>query len=143
MAQEGFNPNRLSFNDCIERITRAAEKANFRVADKVITSRDAAVAELTKGALRTTNTPSGFHKWQLPLYMKNPTHLFLTVAEPGAKSPVHSHDDGDGIRVIAGGSIFYNGKELTAGDWMYIPAGAKYSFEVGPFGATMFYCYQC
>ena len=68
--------------------------------------------------------------------------MFITTAPPHVKIPVHSHD-GPGVRFIATGSITYKGKELTAGDWMYVPAGKDYSFEVGEFGATMFYCYQC
>jgi len=43
--------------------------------------------------------------------------------------------------VIISGSIKFSGKELSEGDWMYISAGAKYAFEVGPRGVGMFHCY--
>ena len=33
----------------------------------------------------------------------------------------------------------YEGTELTVGDWMYIPAGQPYRFEVGPLGGIFFY----
>jgi hypothetical protein len=34
-------------------------------------------------------------------------------------------------------SIIFDGRELTAGDWMHIPKGVRYSFKVGPKGATI------
>ena len=68
--------------------------------------------------------------------------MFISSAPPKAKVPSHAHD-GPGVRFISSGSIKYKEQELTAGDWMYIPKGKAYSFEVGALGATMFYCYQC
>jgi hypothetical protein len=138
VAKGRFDPNRNSFAYCIARI----ERTGFRPGNKIITSKDPRAPKL-KEALKVTNIPSGFEKWQLPLYFDSPTHLFMTVGSPGTKTPVHAHKEGAGLRFIASGSIIYNGKELTAGDWMYIPAGAPYGFDVGPLGVVMFYCYQC
>lgn len=143
MVKSKFDPNRLPFQACITRIERAIKAARLKTEGRIITSKDQGIPEVMERALRVTNVPKGFVKCQLPLYIKQPTHLFLSVAEPNAKAPLHSHKDGDGIRFIAGGSIRYKGKELSAGDWMYIPADAKYSFETGPVGAVMFYCYSC
>ena len=42
--------------------------------------------------------------------------------------------------MIISGSIKFSGKELSEGDWMYIPAGANYMFEVGLRGVGIFYC---
>ena len=137
-----FNPNRLKFAACTERLQRAVTAAGFKTDGQIITSKDEGAAKLRK-TLSTANVPKGFQKWQLPVHLDNPSHLFITVAEPNAKSPRHSHKDGDGIRFIAGGSITYEGQELSAGDWMFIPAGKAYSFEVGPLGAVMCYCYAC
>jgi quercetin dioxygenase-like cupin family protein len=138
-----FDPNRLAFQACVTRIERAVKDAGLKMDGHIVTSKDKGVPEVMGKALKVDNVPDGFVKWQLPLYIKEPTHLFVTVAQPGAKAPVHAHNDGDGIRFIAGGSIRYNETELTAGDWMFIPAGANYSFEAGPVGAVMFYCYSC
>ena len=69
--------------------------------------------------------------------------MFISVGAPGIKVPNHSHDEGAGIRFIMNGSITYKGKELTGGDWMYIPKGIEYEFEVGHLGVTMCYCYCC
>jgi hypothetical protein len=141
MATASFNPNRLSFEDGLRRIDEARGGADV-APNAILTSRDEPVMQALD-ALRVDNVPAGFTKWQLPVALRCETQMFVTVAEPGAKVPAHSHDDGDGVRFIAGGSIVYDGKELTAGDWMFIPAGSKYSFEVGRYGATMCYCYCC
>jgi hypothetical protein len=142
MATSDFNPNRLKFQACTERLQRAVKAAGLKTDGKIITSKDDGASEMRK-TLSTKNVPKGFHKWQLPVHLDNPSHLFITVAEPNVKSPRHSHKDGDGIRFVAGGSITYEGKELGAGDWMFIPAGKEYSFQVGPLGAVMCYCYAC
>lgn len=143
MATETFDPNRNSFAACVERIAVATERVGFSPDRKrIITSRDEGVPDVEK-ALEVDNVPDGFRKWQLPFYVDHPTHMFVTVAEPGAEAPAHSHKDGDGVRFIAGGSIVFDGKELSAGDWMYVPAGAEYSFTAGRFGAIMCYCYAC
>ena len=141
MAQNEFNPNRLTFDQGLERIRKAADRAGFS-AEGVVTSRDRAALN-TREALAVDNVPPGFTKWQLPVFLNNPSQMFVTVAQPGAKAGRHSHDEGDGMRFIAGGSIIHEGRELVPGDWMYIPAGRPYEFEVGPNGALMCYCYCC
>jgi len=140
MAKQKFDPNRTSFEEGIARIRQAVKKVGLKVDGGIITSRDSGIPELKK-ILGTSNVPKGFQKWQLPVFLACESQLFITVGEPLAKSPRHAHKGGDGVRFIASGSIIYEGKELNAGDWMFIPKGAPYSFEVGPFGATMCYCY--
>ncbi|GGV12498.1 hypothetical protein GCM10010260_59020 [Streptomyces filipinensis] len=142
MANDTFDPNRLTFEDGVKRITDAIRASGLETEDRIITSRDPGMDEVLN-RLVVDNVPSGFKKWQLPFYMNCPTQLYITVAEPGAKAPPHSHDGGPGLRFIATGSIHYNGQELTSGDWMYIPAGKQYSFEVGRLGACICYCYCC
>ena len=137
-----FNPNRLTFNEGIERIQKAIRKTGAKLDGRIVTSRDKEMPKLRE-ALRVTNVPKGFQKYQLPLALRCQSQMYVTMAEPGIKAPRHVHKEGDGIRFIAGGSIIHEGKELTAGDWMFIPAGAPYSFEVGPQGAIMCYCYCC
>ena len=136
-----FNPNEKAFADCVARVEEAAKKFQ-QPTGVIVTSKDRRANEVRE-ELRVTNIPEGFSKWQLPVYFKKPTHLFISVGSPGVHTPEHSHDEGDGLRFIASGSISYDGKELGAGDWMFIPAGAKYEFTVGSLGATMFYCYEC
>lgn len=142
MAKNEFNPNRLSFDEGIQRIEQAVKAAGVETKGKIITSREPQVLKLME-TLRVDNVPEGFQKWQLPVYLNRPSQMFITVAEPNAKVGTHAHNEGDGIRFIASGSITYNGQELTTGDWMFIPAGAPYSFDVGRYGCVIVYCYCC
>jgi quercetin dioxygenase-like cupin family protein len=142
MATRRFDPNRLAFAACEARLKEAVQKTGAKVAGRIVTSRDPDAPRLRQ-ALAIDNVPKGFTKWQLPVLLDGASFMFITIAEPNAKTPAHSHEEGDGIRFIAGGSIIYDGKELTAGDWMFIPKGQRYAFEAGPYGAIMCYCYRC
>jgi hypothetical protein len=137
-----FKPNALTFEQGIQRIESALEKTGLRLGKKILTSRDPRVREAAE-VLKVKNIPGGFKKWQLPVYLNGPSQMFLSIGAPDVDVPAHSHDEGDGLRVIIGGSILYDGRELTEGDWMFIPMGEKYKFKVGPGGASMFYCYRC
>jgi hypothetical protein len=141
MAQE-FQPNNLTFEQGLERIRNACDKSGLNQKSAIITSRDTKANEAQR-LLKVSNIPNGFTKWQLPVYLSNPSQLFLTIAQPEAMAEEHSHDEGDGIRFITSGSIIYKNVELTAGDWMFIPKGQKYSFVTGRMGAMMCYCYCC
>lgn len=137
----GFKPNSMTFAEGVRRLQTAASSAGL-AADKILTSRDNPVQHAVKN-LMVTNVPAGFTKWQLPVYLDGPSQQFFSYAAPNTNVPEHSHDEGDGLRIILSGSITYNGVELQEGDWMYIPKGSPYSFKVGPRGAGMFYCYEC
>lgn len=139
---ETFNPNQVSFDEGLRRIAAATEMAGLRTKGRVLTSRDEDVRK-AQDLLTVSAVPGGFTKWQLPVYLDSLSQMFITVADPNVEVPEHAHEEGDGIRFIAGGSIQYNGTELGPGDWMYIPAGERYSFTVGPKGALMCYCYCC
>ncbi len=69
--------------------------------------------------------------------------MYISRGEANTKVPEHSHDEGDGIRFIMDGSMVYEGIELEQGDWMFLRAGPRYAFEVGPRGVLMCYCYSC
>jgi hypothetical protein len=139
-----FEPNQLTFAEGIERIKAAVAKSGREEVTKIVTSRDANSDSLIDG-LKVENVPEGFTKYQLPVFMTDipGVQFFLSFGAPESKVAEHSHDEGDGMRFIASGSIHFEGKELTAGDWMFIPKGKRYSFTVGKQGAGMFYCYSC
>jgi quercetin dioxygenase-like cupin family protein len=139
--QARFNPNQITFNEGLERIRTAVERTGLPVRE-IVTSRDEKT-RVAQDILKVVEVPGGFQKWQLPVYLDRSSQLFITVAEPNAEVPEHSHDEGDGIRFIASGSIIFRETELTAGDWMFIPARERYSLKVGRLGALMFYCYCC
>jgi hypothetical protein len=142
VKNEKFDPNQITFDEGITRIQRGTKKANARLEDRILTSRDDEVRKVTT-LLQVDNVPDGVQKWQLPVHLGAPSQLFISTAAANTEVPEHSHRDGDGIRFIISGSINYKGTELTAGDWMFIPRGKTYSFEVGQLGATMCYCYCC
>jgi len=135
-----FEATHISFAEGVERINEALNKTNYRIQSKILTSRDPEAVKLCN-LLAVDSVPDGFTKWQLPFHLKE-GQFFITTAQPGASVGDHAHDD-VGVRFIMAGSIYYDGIELNAGDWMYIPKGNPYSFKVGPFGASMCYCYQC
>lgn len=139
---EKFDPNRMTFEKGLQRIRDASEKVGFELDRGIVTSKDKMAQEL-KGLLDVTNVPDGFTKWQLPVFFRCETQTFLSFAAPNTNVPSHSHNEGPGIRVIISGSMNYDGKDLNAGDWMYIPAGTNYEFDVGSMGVGMFYCYCC
>ena len=136
-----FDPNQATYAEGALRTERAVRALSIDLKSKIVTSRDTAATTL-KRALPIRNVPDGFEKWQLP-FAFDKSLFFITHAKAGAKAGEHSHDEGDGIRFIVSGSIYFNKQELTAGDWMFIPARVPYSFEVGKNGAIMCYCYQC
>lgn len=136
-----FDPNQATYAEGAVRVERAVRALKVDLKSKIVTSRDPA-AEKLKRALPIRNVPEGFEKWQLPFAFDKGL-FFVTHAKAGVKAGEHSHDEGDGIRFIVSGSIYFNKHELTAGDWMFIPAGVPYSFEVGKAGALMCYCYCC
>lgn len=136
-----FDPNSVTFAEGEVRVERALKQARFDIDRAIVTSRDPAARRMRE-TLAVTNVPKGFRKWQLPIVLDR-SQLFVSIGEPNAVVAEHSHNEGAGIRFIVGGSIIYKSKELTAGDWMYIPAGKRYSFTVGLDGATMCYCYCC
>lgn len=137
-----FDPNRSTVAACLERVQEALKTQGRRLNSGIVTSRDPDARELRR-LLAIDNVPAGFRKYQLPVVLPEQSFMFITVAEPEVESPSHSHDEGDGIRFIAGGSIIFNDTELIAGDWMFVPRGEKYSFRAGPQGAIMCYCYCC
>ncbi len=137
-----FNPKEhLTFKQGAEKVSNAVKKADIDFRSRIFTSRDDE-SILLANLLQVQEVPDGFKKWQLPIVM-GPSQLFISVSKPDVKVPEHSHDEGDGIRFIMSGSVYFNGQELTAGDWMFIPAGKAYEMQVGPLGALMCYCYCC
>jgi len=136
-----FDPNRESLFRCIARLEDLARDGGLST-KKILTSKDVEKAGLDD-KLNITNIPSGFKKSMLPVFLEKASTFYISHGEAGTEVPEHSHDEGDGLRVILSGSIRYGDSELKEGDWMFLPAGQKYSFSVGERGVTMFYCYSC
>jgi hypothetical protein len=142
MTNSKFNPKEhISFAEGSRKVQAALKETGVNIHEAIITSREKAAVKLVN-LLKVDNIPGGFKKWQLPIVLES-SQLFISIAQPDIEVPEHSHDEGDGIRIIMSGSVIYNGVELTAGDWMFIPKGKPYSIKIGPFGASMCYCYCC
>ena len=114
-----------------QRIKAALDKHHVDVkGGKVTTSRDPG-AEQLRHSLRRPDMPPGIQSWQLPIMLENcPVFFFITVVEPGAVVPLHSHKR-DLFRWVMSGSIITNGIELKPGDWMFVPAGVEYGYTAG------------
>jgi hypothetical protein len=135
-----FDPNKSTLEACIAHIQ--ATRARLKLPDdKILTSRDVDIWGDSESQVH--NVPGGFHKVILPFHLDSSSTFYISSAGPHTSVPKHSHDEGAGVRFIVSGSITYNGKALTQGDWMFLPAGVAYEFTTGPMGVTMFYCYSC
>jgi hypothetical protein len=138
-----FAPKHLSFEEGKKRTLALMQKHKIDLS-KIMTSQDSNVVELTKELhVGKGGVPEGFVKWQLPFFFPSGCLNYLSYGAPNARVDEHSHDEGQQLRIIMNGSISYKAAALKQGDWMYVPAGTKYSFMVGPQGVGMFYCYQC
>lgn len=128
-----------------ERIREALKRHRIKTDEsRVITSRDPGMDEV-RFHLRRENMPPGYEQWQLPVKLTGETFFFLTVGQPGAVVPTHSHKR-DLFRIVVWGSVIYNGIELKQGDWMFVPAGVEYSLSTAmnpssPAGAMTWHCY--
>jgi len=137
-----FKPTHISFDDGKKRIEEALASVGHKMKSRILTSRDKeAVALCNLLGIPGQQLPAGFTKWQLPFYLDG-GQFFITATAPNAQVGEHSHDN-DGVRFIMSGSVYFDGIELNAADWMYIPKDMLYSLKVGPLGATMGYCYAC
>lgn len=140
--------------DGVARIQEALRKSGVDIAGKILTSKDPEAVKLREH-LQTPDGKDGLTIWQLPVILRctdavsakntdeDGVQMFVTVAEPSAKVAKHAHTEGMGIHFVASGSITAQGKELTTGDWLFVPAGAAYSFDVGAQGAVTIQCHCC
>jgi mannose-6-phosphate isomerase-like protein (cupin superfamily) len=123
------------------RIKTALRRRGADIKKRVITSRDPGMSDILYD-LGRRDLPPGILSWQLPIAGDGGSvFFFLTVAQPGAIVPSHSHKR-DLFRVVVSGSITTNGIELKSGDWMYVPAGVTYGYSaaLNP-GAIVYHCY--
>jgi hypothetical protein len=109
----------------------------------IVTSRDPGMREV-QDRLRRRDMPEGVEKWQLPIIIggQRPAFMFITVCHPSAIVPKHSHLDDTITRVIMSGSVFLGDKELTQGDWFFVPPKVPYSYSAGMFGAVILHIYN-
>jgi hypothetical protein len=140
LPEAELRPDQLAVAPCLERGIRVAEEAGLDL-NGVITSRDESVLA-TKDSLVCDSVSDYFQRWQLPVHVDGTSINYVSVGEPGSRVPEHAHE-GASLRFIISGSLIYEGTELIAGDWIYIPSEHPYSFEVGPYGVSLVGDYSC
>lgn len=114
----------------------------------VVTSLDTDEKEAIEKMSLDTPFGSGILKWQLPIDMM-PIRVAKTIFPKNTIVDSHVHpestqeDPGGGLRMVAKGSIIYNGQKFEAGDWFFIPNGIPYEFKTDPDLETIvFYTYR-
>jgi quercetin dioxygenase-like cupin family protein len=125
----------------VKQAQEALKQAGIKGGRRIITSQDAGMEEVVK-YLQRARMPKGFTSWQLPIALGSPKSVlgFLTLGAPNAVVPKHAHR-GEVFRIVISGSIIVNGKELTAGHWMYVPKDVPYGFKDGALGCIVFHKY--
>lgn len=124
------------------RVKDAMRKHGVSTEGRIVTSRDEGM-DRVREELKRTHMPPGFEQWQVPIVFgpKDSVLAFVTEVAPGAKLPEHAHEGATIFRLILKGSLRFGDIELTAGDWMLVPPGAKYSFTAGSEGCTPWHWY--
>jgi len=132
---------------CVED---AGENIGLPVTETFVTSRDPKVTSATASLphlMQYTETGEGITHTFFPFAPRMPAtpnkdgrfFAWLAHIAPGANVPGHIHElerlaD---YKLVINGSITSNGRELTAGDWLWAPAGTAYNFTVGDRGALL------
>ncbi len=95
---------------------------------EVISSKDARLARFSTELGRLAEDA---RRWQPPFSGDEDLLTSVTVAGPGANIGPTLHLDGDAVRFVLSGSVWFRGRELEPGDWLLVPAGAGYRLRVG------------
>jgi hypothetical protein len=83
--------------------------------------------------------PRLFHAQSKPSAEPGRFWAWLANIAPGTEVTPHFHESENlaDVKLVVSGSIFANGRELTAGDWFWAPAEGSYSFTAGERGALI------
>lgn len=83
--------------------------------------------------------PRLFHAQSKPGAEGGRFWAWLANIAPGTGVTPHFHESENlaDVKLVVSGSIFANGRELTAGDWFWAPAEGSYSFTASDRGALI------
>ena len=95
---------------------------------EVVSSKDERLAPFAGQLARLAEDA---RRWQPPFSGDDDLLTSVTVAGPGADIGPTLHLDGDAVRFVLSGSVWFRGKELGPGDWILVPAEAGYRLRVG------------
>ena len=112
---------------------RAAHGDQFQQDTMVLTSRDELAIRMMN-RLSASGLEEGFHGLLIPLVFESPIEIDV-VARVGATTGEHDHDTA-GFHQILNGTVRVTVPSqnvdvyLGPGDWVWIPRGVRYTFEV-------------
>lgn len=109
----------------LELVLAALEERSIKEA---ISSKDARLARFSGELGRLAEEA---RRWQPPFSGDDDLLTCVTVAGPGADIGPTLHLDGDAVRFVLSGSVWFRGRELEPGDWLLVPAGTGYRLRVG------------
>lgn len=95
---------------------------------EILSSRD---SRLTRHASELEQLAEEVRSWAPPFGGDDELLTNVTIAGPGGDIGPTAHLDGDAVRFILSGSLWFRGTELGPGDWMFIPSGSAYRLRVG------------
>jgi hypothetical protein len=117
------------------------------VESQVVSSLDTETALLMQRLPLETPFGEAIQKYELPIDML-PLRVAKTIFLPGSHVKSHTHPPhsveapGGGLRIIASGSIEFENRKYSAGDWFFVPNGRAYEFVTDPHIETIvFYSY--
>lgn len=149
-----FDPDRTSYNHSElaayglvrEGYTRSELRGRGIYPGKV-SSLDAETDRKMKSLPLETPYGKGIEKHELPIDML-PLRLAKTVFPPNSRVTSHVHPPhtdeapGGSLRIVASGTIYYEGRAYCAGDWFFVPNGEAYEFTTdGEVPSVVFYSY--
>lgn len=131
------------FSACREELLSILKKDGYDLDKDIITSRDKFSKKL-RTMLHCDNALEGFSRSRLPFFFQGDgVNFYLSTGVPNTKVATHSHKHGPVVRFILEGSITFRKQELSTGDWIYLPAGKRYTFTTGTRGASFILGYEC
>lgn len=111
------------------RVKAALRKNKVSFGKGVITSRDRGMAAVMRD-LKRSGMPKGVETTQIPIVFGHYLLAFISTLDPGTIVPEHEHAVGV-FRVVIEGELIFGRKTLLPGDWMFVPAGTRYSIRSG------------
>ncbi len=154
-SSKSFNPEKRNYTTeelnefgLVREGYNKEELEELGIKPSVVTSHDSIEAKSKELLKLDTPFGSGIEKWQLPIDMM-PVRVAKTIFPKGSVVESHVHpestekDPGGGLRMIATGSVKYDGKIFKAGDWFFVPNGVPYEFTTDKDEETVvFYTYR-
>lgn len=121
-------PRRPLFEEYLIRLELALGAIGNDPISEIITSRDPRFARTCSELGRLAEE---VRSWTPPFSSDDDLQTSVTIAGPGGDIGPTLHLDGDAVRFVLSGSVWFGGTELEPGDWMLIPAGSAYRLRVG------------